>query len=61
MTLRVFRKPLHVIASSCEAIQGNKEAWIASSQGLLAMTLKGWCVIACKSKMLAFQRRLPFK
>jgi hypothetical protein len=38
MTLRVFRQPFRVIASSCEAIQGHKEAWVASSQGLPAMT-----------------------
>jgi hypothetical protein len=40
MTSRDFRQPLRVIASSCEAIQSRKQDWIASSQGLLAMTLR---------------------
>jgi hypothetical protein len=33
MTLRVFRQPLRVIASSCEAIQSSKQDWIASAPG----------------------------
>jgi hypothetical protein len=36
MTLRVFRQHLRVIASSCEAIQGNEKDWIASAFALRA-------------------------